>query len=309
MPKSKKPKKVKDYCGEYAKEFTDFKHNFLKYNKHEIQRLHDEQELLAMEYAFNKFLLSDDGQKPDHSGPRDDVTMLDFQNWCKKAYPTWKYDSVLRNLKFTDYEGEYNEFRLESFVRDALWFLKNTTLFVSKALWYPKYPTVMCGNDGDLVYTAFCPHCGTLIVTHHDDPACNQPLICPTCAGDNFVGKYQWKYYKPGDDGYDDVRRYVNWSIDWDKKYYFKIGKPDKILRIGKWTPHISVKNDGYVGGKKQYYIHLGFYPYRVWLAIKQSPHSVPYRLEAIFMPKRHERKYQEWKKRMEERRDESSRS
>jgi hypothetical protein len=282
-----KRKKVRDYCADYAAEFRE---GHPKFWKHDIRRLEREQADLAMAYAFNKFLLADEFQNEEKTAPRPGLTLGDFAEWTLRNAESWRDDSILKNLDFSDYEGNFNKYRVEHFISDARWFLKHTDFFncAGETRWFPTYPTTMAGNDGDLQYYLFCPRCETIVRVSHADFECNRPVICPTCAGEHLKSEYYWKFWKKGDEGYDDVRYFINWEISWNKKYYFKIGDPHKPLHFGKWYPRISIPNKYYSDGKKTYYFMLGCYPYQMWLELTRSP----YRLYNWFEKRFRKKKY-----------------
>jgi hypothetical protein len=235
----------------------------------------------------------------------------------------WFYDMRIAFLKFTASEKFYDkdtglrnkipmkwdEFKesliaqapkeidlaYPDYVMEKVKFLFNNTDFFDdhkdgekKHIFYTHNLPAVAGNDGDLQYIHICPVCETFVMVDHSDQASTDPLFCPVCNEGNFRAEYvfPWDFVKKGAEGYDAWVNTVDAENHWNDKYFFKIGDPDKIFRIGKWVPCIKTKNDFYAGGIKHTYIKCGIYPYQIWLGIKHFPWKIKYEFGKKFNTK-----------------------
>jgi len=86
-------------------------------------------------------------------------------------------------------------------------------------------PIPLYGEDATLVYYRMCPTCEAIVEDHHDSVECLWPFVCPSCWKEELEAKGRLgdTYYAKGTGKYDEMVRYLNSVIDFDKKYHARI--------------------------------------------------------------------------------------
>jgi hypothetical protein len=258
--------------------------NHMKETDDHIQQL-SYHKLIRQTFAKASKELTDTTLDPIPEDAKVSISWADIQDTIHNANPK-DYEGI----QFTDSSGGNRE-QYEDYIKEWLQFNMHKTSFWEDTGIYFVKPIHVWGEHVSLIDYYICPHCGTIIETHDDciyGDVVGKPFMCPTCYekdGGKFKEGFWWKYWTTNSEGYATIKNMLNWHIDWDKKYYFRIGMKDygKPFHIGKWYPKIPKY---YKYNDKKWIMgtfYLGFYPYQTFLHIKRFPTVLKFWYEKNF--------------------------
>jgi hypothetical protein len=161
-------------------------------------------------------------------------------------------DEERRKLEIVKENGEPNDFMIDTWIMDIAWLDHRIRWSINDK--YLTKPIGLGGDDGSLRYNVMCHVCGTIVIERHDDDDCLRPFVCPKCWAKEIEenhGEYWWDFVVAEDIEYDRMIKFIDYCIDFDKKYHFAI----KIFR-------------------------REVYPYRIWLWLKRLAWRIAYAFE-----------------------------